>query len=63
MRADDERKITCGKLVKGDVCYGELIELGSPDEKEECIVARSEVGKRIDDETIEVNGVKYQRID
>jgi len=26
----EEKKITCGKLEKGDVCYGELVETGLP---------------------------------
>ena len=51
----DELKITCGKLASGEVCYGELIESGLPDEKPDCVVA-------MDDEEIIVNGVTYRRV-
>ena len=46
---ENEKKITCGKLEGGEVCYGDVEELGLSEEKK-------------DEEVIEVNGKKYKRI-
>jgi len=50
---EDELKITCGKLEAGEVCFGNLVEVGMPDQKEE----KSELcaGK-----VVEIDGVKYK---
>ena len=47
------KTVTCGKLVKGTIAYGDLIETGLPDEEtvEDSIK-----------EIIELNGKKYQLI-
>ena len=37
-----ETEIRCGKVVKGEICYGELIETGLPEEKLDGISSRSE---------------------
>ncbi len=52
----NETKITCGKLVSGEICYGDLVELGLPDEKQE--YAFPDGG-----DIIEQNGVKYKRME
>lgn len=46
------KTITCGKLVKGTIAYGDLIETGLPDEKEEKV-----------EEVIELNGKKHKLVD
>ena len=45
---DDETKIICGKLEKGEVCYGNLIETGLPEEKKEVSLSGKEVSVTID---------------
>ena len=27
----DQRKVECGKLVRGEICYGDLVEVGLPE--------------------------------
>jgi hypothetical protein len=48
---EEEKKIICGKLVKGVVAFGDLVETGLPDEKQ---------GEP--DELIELNGAKYRLV-
>lgn len=53
---EEELKITCGILVKGDICFGELVEIGI---KEEPKIKLSEQDKTACNYAV-IDGIKYQ---
>ena len=47
----DRLKIICGKLVKGQVCYGKLVELGLPEDKKPQSLSGKVVEVKLDGQT------------
>ncbi len=52
LQNDEEKTITCGKLIGGEVCYGIVKELGMPDDK-----PKSLVGKIVE---VKINDKQYK---
>lgn len=50
----EHREIKCGKLLKGEIAYGDLVETGLPEDKVEIVESKDE---------IILNGVKYRKAD